>query len=270
MPLEGQEDGAVDVRRHWSLKEGHHLAIQSANFCQPASSTATLSHLPARKQCCSNKNQQVTSEGSGDPWAEERRTDLYLVFQYVVHWSPLHCIIMRKWMLTWNLQNLFPGLYLHAIFLFGSVCVVYSDCTPEQLAAIMNCSKHERHTRNYDYMEGGDVRIRQLFSGTQWFLTIDDSGNINGTQDSTNCYSKHRSFCVDRKFIIGPTVYLNYRHLPKFMWIWLLRTWDMLLYSLSPSVITLLISHVSLLEQPKWQVKCSRWEIWWVKLQHRL
>ncbi|CAI5644937.1 fibroblast growth factor 7 [Oreochromis aureus] len=96
---------------------------------------------------------------------------------------------MRKWMLTWNLQNLFPGLYLHAIFLFGSVCVVYSDCTPEQLAAIMNCSKHERHTRNYDYMEGGDVRIRQLFSGTQWFLTIDDSGNINGTQDSTNCYS---------------------------------------------------------------------------------
>ncbi|XP_003456829.1 fibroblast growth factor 7 [Oreochromis niloticus] len=96
---------------------------------------------------------------------------------------------MRKWMLTWNLQNLFPGLYLHAIFLFGSVCVVYSDCTPEQLAAIMNCSKHERHTRNYDYMEGGDVRIRQLFSGTQWFLTIDDAGNINGTQDSTNCYS---------------------------------------------------------------------------------
>ncbi|XP_026234958.1 fibroblast growth factor 7 [Anabas testudineus] len=96
---------------------------------------------------------------------------------------------MRKWMLTWNLQNLLSGLYLHAIFLFGSVCVVYSDCTPEQLAAIMNCSRQERHTRNYDYMEGGDVRIRQLFSRTQWFLTIDDDGNINGTQDPTNCYS---------------------------------------------------------------------------------
>ncbi|KAF7666618.1 hypothetical protein LDENG_00099260 [Lucifuga dentata] len=95
---------------------------------------------------------------------------------------------MRKWLLTWNLQNLFSGLYLHAIFLFGTVCVVCSDCTPEQLAAIMNCSKHERHTRNYDYMEGGDVRIRQLFSRTQWFLTIDDYGNINGTQDPTNCY----------------------------------------------------------------------------------
>ncbi|KAK7912473.1 hypothetical protein WMY93_012684 [Mugilogobius chulae] len=53
----------------------------------------------------------------------------------------------------------------------------------------MNCSKHERHTRNYDYMEGGDVRIRQLFSRTQWFLTIDDNGNITGTQDATNCYS---------------------------------------------------------------------------------
>ncbi|MEQ2162174.1 hypothetical protein GOODEAATRI_017112 [Goodea atripinnis] len=96
---------------------------------------------------------------------------------------------MRKWMLTWNLQSLFSGLYLHAIFLFASVCVVYSDCTPEQRTAIMNCSKHERHTRNYDYMEGGDVRIRQLFSRTQWFLTIDDSGNITGTQDPTNCYS---------------------------------------------------------------------------------
>ncbi|XP_008402825.1 fibroblast growth factor 7 [Poecilia reticulata] len=96
---------------------------------------------------------------------------------------------MRKWMLTWNLQSLLSGLYLHAIFLLGSVCVVYSDCTPEQRVAIMNCSKHERHTRNYDYMEGGDVRIRQLFSGTQWFLTIDDSGNITGTQDPTNCYS---------------------------------------------------------------------------------
>ncbi|XP_028429577.1 fibroblast growth factor 7 isoform X1 [Perca flavescens] len=96
---------------------------------------------------------------------------------------------MHKWMLTWNLQNLFSGLYLHVIFLFGSVCVVYSDCTPEQLSAIMNCSKHERHTRNYDYMEGGDVRIRQLFSRTQWFLTIDDYGNITGSQDPTNCYS---------------------------------------------------------------------------------
>ncbi|KAM8894752.1 fibroblast growth factor 7 isoform 1-T3 [Spinachia spinachia] len=96
---------------------------------------------------------------------------------------------MRKWMLTWNLQHLFSGLYLHALFLLGSVRVVHSDCTPEQLAAITNCTKHERHTRNYDYMEGGDVRIRQLFSRTQWFLTIDDYGNITGTQDPTNCHS---------------------------------------------------------------------------------
>lgn len=99
-------------------------------------------------------------------------------------------MIMHKWRLTWNLQKLFSGLYLHAIFLFGCLRVVYSDCTPEQLAAIMNCSRHDRHTRNYDYMEGGDVRIRQLFSRTQWFLTIGDNGNINGTQDPANCHSK--------------------------------------------------------------------------------
>lgn len=147
-----------------------------------------------------NKGHEPGFRGSLD-WGIAHRS--LLTFQYVVHWSPLHCIIMRKWMLTWNLQNLFSGLYLHAIFLFGSVCVVYSDCTPEQLAAIMNCSKHERHTRNYDYMEGGDVRIRQLFSRTQWFLTIDDYGNINGTQDPTNCYSKDGCFCL----IITPVIH---------------------------------------------------------------
>uniref|UniRef100_A0A4W5Q7I5 Fibroblast growth factor 7 n=1 Tax=Hucho hucho TaxID=62062 RepID=A0A4W5Q7I5_9TELE len=108
---------------------------------------------------------------------------------------------MPRWMpLPCNLPNLLSGLYLHIIFLLGSVCVACSDCTPEQLAAIMNCSKHERHARNYDYMEGGDVRIRQLFSRTQWFLTVDDYGNINGTQDPTNsptnCYSKTDLYTV--------------------------------------------------------------------------
>lgn len=101
-------------------------------------------------------------------------------------------------MLTWILQNLLSGLYLHAIVLLGSLRVVYSDCTPEHLAAIMNCSRQERHSRNYDYMEGGDVRIRQLFSRTQWFLTVDDDGNINGTQDPTNCYSKDYSSSLVR------------------------------------------------------------------------
>lgn len=96
---------------------------------------------------------------------------------------------MRIWMLIWNLPHLLFGLYLHIFILVGSASLAYSDKTPEQLAAIMNCTKHERHTRNYDYMEGGDVRIRRLFSGTQWFLTIDDSGIISGTQDPTNCYS---------------------------------------------------------------------------------
>ncbi|XP_030649009.1 fibroblast growth factor 7 [Chanos chanos] len=96
---------------------------------------------------------------------------------------------MRKWMLKWKLPNLLSGLYLHMTILVGSVCLACTDKTPERLAAVINCSKHERHTRNYDYMEGGDVRIRRLYSRTQWFLTIDDDGNINGTQDSNNCYS---------------------------------------------------------------------------------
>lgn len=99
-------------------------------------------------------------------------------------------MIMRTWTLTWNAHTPRPGLYLRAAVLFSSVCAVGGGCSPEQLAAVTNCSRSDRHSRNYDYLEGGDVRIRQLFSGTQWFLTVDDSGNITGTQDPTDCYSK--------------------------------------------------------------------------------
>lgn len=206
--LWSKEDGAVNVHRHWGLKERHHLTTLSPVFffSTPLSTSSQpqtpSQHFPYNRAVSASHQESVLEEG--EPGAHNtrvssqraggQRTDLFHTFQYVVHWSPLHCIIMHKWMLTWNLQNLFSGLYLHAIFLFGSVCVVYSDCSPEQLAAIMNCSRHERHTRNYDYMEGGDVRIRQLFSRTQWFLTIDDNGNINGTQDPTNCHSKHNPF----------------------------------------------------------------------------
>ncbi|XP_063044448.1 fibroblast growth factor 7 [Engraulis encrasicolus] len=124
---------------------------------------------------------------------------------------------MHIWRRTWNRMpslHLLLGLYcLHLVMLVGSVSLACSDRTPtapgqqgQQVATgtaagggvgggagssalSANCSKHERHTRNYDYMEGGDVRIRRLFSGTRWFLTIDDSGIISGTQDPTNCYS---------------------------------------------------------------------------------
>ena len=183
-------------------------------------------------------------------------------------------------MLTWNLQNPFSGLYLHAIFLLGSVRVVYSDCTPEQLAAIMNCSKHERHTRNYDYMEGGDVRIRQLFSRTQWFLTIDDRGNITGTQDATDCNSKDGSYCLIVCFLLALNFISHSADLAlEFeMFLIVLRrvelwnlstepvkkkiplacqgdrsTWEVLLYTGLHSVITVLMSEVSALEQPKWR-----------------
>ncbi|XDV28455.1 hypothetical protein PO909_031765 [Leuciscus waleckii] len=89
---------------------------------------------------------------------------------------------MRKWTLQWKLPELPCGLWLHVVLVVSRVCVCVC-------ASVTDCSKHERHTRNYDYMEGGDVRIRRLYSRTQWFLMIDENGNINGTQDPNNCYS---------------------------------------------------------------------------------
>ncbi|XP_016374136.1 fibroblast growth factor 7 [Sinocyclocheilus rhinocerous] len=89
---------------------------------------------------------------------------------------------MRKWTLRWKLPEFACGLWL--ALLVSRVCVCVCDGE-----SVTDCSKHERHTRNYDYMEGGDVRIRRLYSRTQWFLMIDEFGNINGTQDPNNCYS---------------------------------------------------------------------------------
>ncbi|KAG7276885.1 hypothetical protein CRUP_008022 [Coryphaenoides rupestris] len=114
---------------------------------------------------------------------------------------------MRIWMPSWNLPNVLSGLCVHVVFLLGSVRVACSDRTPEQLAAIMNCSKHERHTRNYDYMEGGDVRIRQLFSRTQtvseggvlaikgvksqYYISMNRTGQLQGKRNyNDNCNFK--------------------------------------------------------------------------------
>ncbi|XP_023672892.1 fibroblast growth factor 7-like [Paramormyrops kingsleyae] len=98
---------------------------------------------------------------------------------------------MRGWLSAWkgNLPSVLSGLYVQFVLLLGSVGLASTERTSVELATIMNCSQHERHTGNYDYMEGGDVRVRQLFSRTQWFLTVDDTGRIGGTQDPTNCYS---------------------------------------------------------------------------------
>ncbi|XP_056598451.1 fibroblast growth factor 7 [Triplophysa dalaica] len=95
---------------------------------------------------------------------------------------------MRRWTLLWKLPNLQCRLWLNLLLVFSHVCACDSDRVTGQTSAT-DCSKHERHTRNFDYMEGGDVRIRRLYSRTQWFLTIDEFGNINGTQDPNNCYS---------------------------------------------------------------------------------
>lgn len=92
---------------------------------------------------------------------------------------------MHKWTLQWKLPDLQCRLWLHVLLLLSGVCA----CDRVGEASVTDCSKHERHARNYDYMEGGDVRIRRLYSRTQWFLTVDEYGNINGTQDPNNCYS---------------------------------------------------------------------------------
>ncbi|KAM4747306.1 fibroblast growth factor 7 [Rhinophrynus dorsalis] len=96
---------------------------------------------------------------------------------------------MRKWILTWILPTLLYRPYLHIIFLLGTLSLACNDMTPEQMANNVNCSSPERHTRSYDYMEGGDVRIRKLFCRTQWYLWIDKRGNVKGTQDPNNSYS---------------------------------------------------------------------------------
>ncbi|XP_076850082.1 fibroblast growth factor 7 [Brachyhypopomus gauderio] len=94
---------------------------------------------------------------------------------------------MHKWVWGWTRPDLLCGLYLRLLLCMGRM----GGATADQRIgpAISNCSKHERYTRNYDYMEGGDVRIRRLYSRTQWFLTIDEHGNISGTQDPNNFYS---------------------------------------------------------------------------------
>ncbi|CAH2274028.1 fibroblast growth factor 7 [Pelobates cultripes] len=96
---------------------------------------------------------------------------------------------MRKWILSWILPTLLYRPYFHVIFLLGTLSLACNDMTPEQMAVNVNCSSPERHTRSYDYMEGGDVRIRKLFCRTQWYLWIGKQGNVKGTQDANSSYS---------------------------------------------------------------------------------
>lgn len=97
---------------------------------------------------------------------------------------------MRKWILTWILPTLLYSSCFHIICLVGTISLACNDMTPEQMAANVNCSSPERHTRSYDYMEGGDIRVRRLFCRTQWYLRIDKRGKVKGTQEMKNNYSK--------------------------------------------------------------------------------
>lgn len=99
---------------------------------------------------------------------------------------------MRKWILTWILPTLLYRSCFHIICLVGTISLACNDMTPEQMATNVNCSSPERHTRSYDYMEGGDIRVRRLFCRTQWYLRIDKRGKVKGTQEMKNNFSKYR------------------------------------------------------------------------------
>ncbi|XP_039214689.1 fibroblast growth factor 7 [Crotalus tigris] len=96
---------------------------------------------------------------------------------------------MHKWILTWILPTLFYRSYFYLIFLVGALSLACNDMNPEQMATNVNCSSPERHTRSYDYMEGGNVRVRRLFCRTQWYVKIDKRGKIKGVRDLNSNYS---------------------------------------------------------------------------------
>ncbi|KAL7980071.1 hypothetical protein Chor_001339, partial [Crotalus horridus] len=80
--------------------------------------------------------------------------------------------------------------YFYLIFLVGALSLACNDMNPEQMATNVNCSSPERHTRSYDYMEGGNVRVRRLFCRTQWYVKIDKRGKIKGVRDLNSNYSE--------------------------------------------------------------------------------
>ncbi|XP_051039455.1 fibroblast growth factor 7 isoform X2 [Phodopus roborovskii] len=96
---------------------------------------------------------------------------------------------MHKWILTWILPTLLYRSCFHLVCLVGTIALACNDMSPEQTATNVNCSSPERHTRSYDYMEGGDIRVRRLFCRTQWYLRIDKRGKVKGTQEMKNSYN---------------------------------------------------------------------------------
>lgn len=131
---------------------------------------------------------QVNDQGTN----ELLKTDF---FHYVVREQPEHCTIMHKWILTWILPTSSYRSYFYIIFLLGALSLACNDMNPEQMATNVNCSSPERHTRSYDYMEGGDLRVRRLFCRTQWYVKIDKRGKIKGGRDLNSNYSKYSLFC---------------------------------------------------------------------------
>lgn len=117
-----------------------------------------------------------------------------LSFHYGLHGPPEHYTIMHKWILSWILPTLLYRSCFLGVCLVGTLALACNDMAPEQMATNANCSSPERHTRSYDYMEGGDIRVRRLFCRTQWYLRIDKRGKVKGTQEMKNSYSKYGFF----------------------------------------------------------------------------
>ncbi|ERE71531.1 keratinocyte growth factor-like protein [Cricetulus griseus] len=112
-------------------------------------------------------------------------------YRFLFVWS--HCVLMGTMLAEvlvtqyWS-PTLSPSSFHQNVYL-GTISLACNDMSPEQTATNVNCSSPERHTRSYDYMEGGDIRVRRLFCRTQWYLRIDKRGKVKGTQEMKNSYN---------------------------------------------------------------------------------
>lgn len=80
-------------------------------------------------------------------------------------------------------------------FMLGGLAEEHGGMVLE-LDSMHQWAGNSRHTRTYQHLEG-DVRWRQLYSSTKFFLRINSDGKVDGT---------HWKQCPDSKF----QLYLTY------------------------------------------------------------
>ncbi|ETE62642.1 Keratinocyte growth factor [Ophiophagus hannah] len=168
------------------------VRLLSTGATRAVNTSSERSYSSRGLQVCKRKHSRWLSHFTNPGKKQVDRNDELLktdFFHYVVREHPEYCTIMHKWILTWILPTLFNRSYFYIIFLVGALSLACNDMNPEQMATNVNCSSPERHTRSYDYMEGGNVRVRRLFCRTQWYVKIDKRGKIKGGRDLNNNYS---------------------------------------------------------------------------------